>query len=69
MGHVIEKEINMTVGDRKTLVYTKSRNQIHVILSPKLVEMAGFKPGEKVHISYEKNKISIEKEAIELCIR
>ncbi len=54
----------MTVGDRKTLVYTKSRNHIHVILAPKLVEMAGFKPGEKVHISYEKNKISIEKEAI-----
>ena len=54
----------MTAGDRKTLVYTKSRNQMHVILDPKLVELAGFKPGEKVHIAYEKHRISIEKEII-----
>ena len=54
----------MTAGDRKTLVFTKSRNQIHVILDPRLVELAGFKPGEKVHIAYEKNKICIEKEII-----
>ena len=54
----------MTAGDRKTLVYTKSRNQIHVILDPKLVELAGFKHGEKVHVAYEKNRISIEKEII-----
>lgn len=54
----------MTAGDRKTLVYTKSRNHIHIILDPKLVEMSGFKPGEKVHVTYEKNKISIEKEII-----
>lgn len=56
----------MTAGDRKTLVYTKSRNQIHIILDHKLIELSGFKPGEKVHVAYEKNKIVIEKEIIDM---